>query len=277
MTGVLTGNVPTPDSIGRFRELKTVFLATGIQFEPEANLEKIMPGVKLAQQNGMKCLLWTNIRQAIDIRKHANDHYPAGIDYRNFPDCLIHSERADKFHAKGDLIRCWDGFSLNHSPELSYAKFQFARLTRLVTKYNLDGIFMDLFNDTIDSDMGRTYAQFPFYPLAVAETAFVKQLFTWCEQHQKVLNLNGTNGASAPLMHLCHSVTSDSNGPFDHYSMEARMTTLAAGKRHLLLPILLDSTGRLVDAPSSLWVGNGNRAMFCECRYFPVSAAHSLH
>ena len=84
------------------------------------------------------------------------------------------------------------------------------------------------YSDSVDSDVGRPYAQFPFFPLQVAETAFLKQLFLWCEANGKILNLNGPN-TSLAVLHLCHSVTSDSSGPKGHWSLADRLVTMAAG------------------------------------------------
>ena len=120
---------------------------------------------------------------------------------------------------------------------------------------------VSFYSDTVDSDAGRSYAQFPFFPLQVAETAFLKQLFLWCEANGKILNLNGPN-TSLAVLHLCHSVTSDSSGPKGHWSLADRLVTMAAGKRHLLLPSCLTPAGNVADLPSTDWLHHANCSLF---------------
>ena len=124
----------------------------------------------------------------------------------------------------------------------------------------LQGIFLDLYNDSVDSDETREYQHFPFYPFAVAETAYIKQLFEWCEQNNKILNLNMPE-SSMPVLHLCHSITADSCGNIQHWSLADRLVSNSAGKRHLLLPPLLEDD-KVVADPSGMWLENANKSMW---------------
>ena len=251
--GVFCGGVPTSQAdLKRFTDNKTSIITSGYFFGPESNVIALLPGVRIAQRAGIKALLWSNIRQAIDCSKHPEDD-PA-TDYNNFKDSWV-------LEADGKTkIRCWDGYSCNPAAG-SFGPWEFQRLTTWVTKHNLDGIFLDCYGDSIDSDHGRAYAQFPFFPLQVAETIFIKQLFTWCEKNGKILNLNSPH-MSLPVLHLCHSVTADSEGPNGHWSLVDRLVTMAAGKRHLLLPSALNPKGAVAALPSSYWLQNGCRSLF---------------
>lgn len=44
----------------------------------------------------------------------------------------------------------------------SFGAFQLRRLQSWVTKFNLDGIFLDFYGDTTDIDVSRSYGQLPF-------------------------------------------------------------------------------------------------------------------
>ena len=129
------GGLPTEDSdVERFLKNKASFSSAGNLFEPEANLVELLPRVRTAQANGIKVLLWTNIRQAIDVSKHKDDD--AAMDYNNFKDSwILEPDGKTK-------IRCWDGFSCNPAVG-SFGPFEFERLTSWVTKHNMDGIFLE--------------------------------------------------------------------------------------------------------------------------------------
>ena len=133
--GVFCGGLPTEDSdVERFLKNKASFSSAGNLFEPEANLVQLLPRVRTAQANGIKVLLWTNIRQAIDVSKHKDDD--AAMDYNNFKDSwILEPDGKTK-------IRCWDGFSCNPAVG-SFGPFEFERLTSWVTKHNMDGIFLE--------------------------------------------------------------------------------------------------------------------------------------
>ena len=97
-------------------------------------------------------------------------------------------------------------------------------------------------------------------PFAVAETAYIKKLFEWCEQNNKILNLNMPE-SSMPVLHLCHSITADSCGNIQHWSLADRLVSNSAGKRHLLLPPLLEDD-KVVADPSGMWLENANKSMW---------------
>jgi len=155
------------------------------------------------------------------------------------------------------LLQCWDGFSMNPSPHFSFAQFELKRITDWVTKYKLDGVFLDFYGDTTDVDESRVYEQFPFYPLQVAEIEFAKAIYTWCKAQSppKYFVINCPQ-ASMAVQHLADWVTCDSTGIHDHWSMGDRLVSKAFGKRHVLLPQLGPP------ATSDLWLQNGLRSLF---------------
>ena len=127
------------------------------------------------------------------------------MDFRLFPDSLQRD-------AAGNLLPCWDGFSMNPDTRVgSFGKFQLKRIQTWVTKFNLDGIFLDFYGDTTDVDVSRRYGQFPFYPMQVAEIQWAKAIASWAHTNGKYFIINCPE-ASMAVQHLADLVTCDSNG-----------------------------------------------------------------
>ena len=249
-TGAYTGGAPDaakPESVDRFVKLGTKYLNTGDIFRPEEKLQALAPNIALAQSKGISCLLWTNIRMAPAPPTFGWD---PEMDYREFEDSWIRGP-------DGKARKCWDGYDCNPSPRFSLAEAEFERLTTWIEKYKMDGIFLDLYGDTTDVDPTRTYAHFPFYPLQVAETEWVKLLADWCDQKGKVLCLNCPH-PSLMVTHLGGLLTGDTWGPFKHVSMVERMAAASAGKPHLLL----GPFQKPEDHGSGEWLRCSLRAMF---------------
>ena len=128
-----------------------------------------------------------------------------------------------------------------------------------MTKYDLDGLFIDFYGESVAMDMHRPHQHLPFTPLAVGYTEFIKELFDWCEANGKVLFLNSVNPA-IPILHLCHGATADSGGIEWHTAWTDKLFCTAAGKRHNLLPYY--GQGQLGGLTAERWVVNGTASMF---------------
>ena len=141
--------------------MHATFVTAANCFLMESEVVAHEPSIEKAKGKAIRPLLWTNIRMAPDTQKVPNED--SALDFRNFPDSWMKD-------TDGALIPCWDGFSCNPSSSFSLGQAQFARLTAWVEKYELGGIFLDLYGDTVDVDSTRSYGRFPFFPLQVAET-----------------------------------------------------------------------------------------------------------
>lgn len=197
------------------------------------------PAAQVARDAGIKLHLWTNIRMASNTSNVIAED--PTMDFRLFPDSLQRD-------AAGNLLPCWDGFSMNPDTRVgSFGKFQLQRIKNWVTKFNLDGIFLDFYGDTTDVDVSRRYGQFPFYPMQVthltfllrrdckncnpflfcaevaqplesclwpiqiAEIQWAKSIASWAHSAGKYLIVNCPE-ASMAVQHLADLVTCDSNG-----------------------------------------------------------------
>ena len=99
----------------------------------------------------------------------------------------------------------------------------------------MDGIFIDFYDDTCDSDTNRPHEHLPFYPIMASHIKFIKKLFLWCEANGKVLFLNAVH-PSIPVLHLCHGQFGDTMGVSGNMGLSDRLVTAAAGKPYRLLP-----------------------------------------
>ena len=109
--------------------------------------------------------------------------------------------------AAGNLLPCWDGFSMNPAPSVgSFGRFQLKRIAEWVTRHDLDGVFLDFYGDTTMVDESRTRGQFPFYAMQDAEVEFAKAIADWAHARQKYLIINCPQ-ASMAVQHIADLVT----------------------------------------------------------------------
>lgn len=149
----------------RFIHGFSTFATKGFGVETRDMPPKLAP---IVREKGVSPFLWTNIRMAPNVdmdRRYSDPDY----QWTNFKDALTLNQR-------GEFYQSWSGYSVNHSPEFSFGKYQLERLLREVDEFDLDGIFMDYYDDTVQIDWGKTYKHYPFYPLNVATIKFTRAL-----------------------------------------------------------------------------------------------------
>mmetsp|Transcript_19276 Transcript_19276/g.50088 ORF Transcript_19276/g.50088 Transcript_19276/m.50088 type:complete len:991 (-) Transcript_19276:743-3715(-) len=189
-----------------------------------------------AKAAGAEVQLWSNARMAPNTTMCPYED--KDVDYREFLD------DSAMWTADGKLIPCWDGFSMNPATDLSYGQFQIERIMSEIVQFNLSGLFFDFYGDTTDSDHCRTYAQFPFYPLQVAELQFIKAIRSKLDAIGGTLNINCPH-SSMQMRHLADSVSCDSLGSTANLAFSDSLAHRTAGLPSLLLRNILPDTNSI--------------------------------
>lgn len=159
----------TPEGFGR----------QGRDIPPE-----LMPRLR---EKGISTYLWTNIRMVPHVGFDGRMRDPE-YQYSNFPDALSRNQQ-------GEIYQSWSGYSVNHSPKFSFGHYQLKRLIEEVERYDLDGVFMDYYDDTVQVDWGRSYKHYPFYPLNVASIEFTRALTEKLHARGKYFITNAPNAS----------------------------------------------------------------------------------
>ena len=154
----------------------------GDNFLPEEKAKDVMDLIPKFKRLGVKTYLWTNIRMAPDAKLDGRLTDPE-FQYAKFEDSLVKNQ-------KGEIVKCWSGYSVNPSPRFSFGKYHIKRLLDWIDRYGQDGVFLDLYDDTVDVDWGHAYKQYPFFPLQIAEIEFIKALSEALHKRGKFLVVN---------------------------------------------------------------------------------------
>lgn len=215
--------LPSASDVGRIKALRSRLVSrTWNEFHPDKSQVSILTsgaGLEFSKANGLQFLLWSNVRMAPNITMVPLED-PV-LDYRNFEDSLM-------LNGSGALFPCWDGFSMNPATEFSFGQFQLKRSMDTINTYNLSGFFYDFYGDTLDSDTCRTYGQFPFYPLQVAEVDFIKVMRKALSSEGRTLHVNCPS-PSMQLRHLVDAVSCDSSGAVGNCAFADSLSHRTAG------------------------------------------------
>lgn len=138
--------------------------------------------VELAHRHGLKLMLWGNTRMTTDSNTRAPGYDPA------FSEMVFESSLTKD--AQGRTRKNWSGFSANPSPSTEFGQQTLERIFSWIDTYDLDGYFLDIYDDSIDVDWGRSYGRYPFYPIQTATIEFVKELHAGIKERGKILILN---------------------------------------------------------------------------------------
>jgi len=183
-------------------------------------------GEEFAKDHGVNVMLWSNVRMSPNVTMCPWED-PL-LDFHHFADTSAVR------NGSGALLPCWDGFSMNPSADFPFGQYQVQRIMGTIEKYNLSGLFFDLYGDTTDSDSCRRYEQFPFYPLQVAEVGFIKTVGTALHKLNRDLVVNCPH-PSIQLRHLIDAVSCDSNGAVGNCAFSDSLSHHTAGRPSLLL------------------------------------------
>eukprot|EP00038_Savillea_parva_P007578 m.171101 g.171101 ORF g.171101 m.171101 type:complete len:1002 (+) comp13334_c0_seq1:312-3317(+) len=237
MTAFGSGNyaetLPSSADVTRIADQRTAMSAMTLnEFWPvDTQTPKLASGngLKYAKEHGVKVFLWSNVRMSPNVSMVPYEDKL--LDFRQFNDSWM-------LNGSGYLEPCWDGYSMNPSTKFSFGRYQLQRFIDTIKTYNLSGLFFDFYGDTVDSDVCRTYEQFPFYPLQVAETEFIKAVSLAVQSNGGTLVINCPEN-SMQVRHLAHAVTCDSNGAVNNYSFADSLGHRSAGHPSLILRNIL--------------------------------------
>lgn len=160
------------------------------------------------------------------------------------------------FDPDGKPRPSWSGMQVNMSPEFSYGRRVIEKAKDRVLKYNHSGFYMDYYADGNGVDSHHRYAQYPFYPIVVADSWFLKELSDWLHANGKYLHLNGP----APTL-------MNASRFYDLLSIDAKWDTMIQWKLQAVHKPFI-AYGGTVSPPSEYaftthgWLQWGCRALF---------------
>lgn len=170
----------------RYVHGRSTFKARGYGSEAPVFRREVLPErVAAVREKGVYQYLWTNIRMAPDVNMDSRYVDPE-YQYANFRDALTRNQQ-------GEIYQSWAGYSVNHAPEFSFGKYQLERLIEEIEALDMDGVFMDYYDDTVQVDWGKTYKHYPFYPLNVATIRFTRELVERLRERGKFFISNCPN------------------------------------------------------------------------------------